>query len=100
MTNPTESLCVGPLRCPPGLGSRLSISSPGSTTSSTSTPLAGSSTAPDSLKCGRLGGDNVEVGLLVQVLQLVVEVEELGQVEGVGGCCQLLQQCVGQERGV
>ena len=41
-----------------------------------------------------------ELLLLVQVLQLVVEVEELGQVEGVGGCCQLLQQRVGQEGGV
>ena len=41
-----------------------------------------------------------ELLLLVQVLQLVVEVEELGQVEGVGGCCQLLQQRVGQKGGV
>ena len=41
-----------------------------------------------------------ELLLLVQVLQLVVEVEELRQVEGVRCRCQLLQQCIGQERGI
>ena len=41
-----------------------------------------------------------ELLLPVQLLQLVVEVEELCQVEGVRRRCQLLQQRIRQERGI